>query len=256
MRLNTFIAKTGLCSRRKADILISLGKIKLNGSIVTLLGTKINPEKDVVEYKGSVLQLKKQNTYILINKPKACITTVKDGRGRKIVLDLLPNDLRRKRLFPVGRLDKDTTGVLILTDDGELANKLMHPRNEIEKTYMVILDRSFQKENREKLLKGIKDEGTLLKAKSVMLKTNRRIELILTEGKKREIKRMFKALGYCVTDIERTQYAFLTLKGLKQGNYRALTEKELKRLKTLTERCRKKMEHFGGCPQSVPFIFQ
>ncbi len=236
MRLNTFIAKTGLCSRRKADTLISLGKIKLNGSIVTLLGTKINPEKDVVEYKESILKLIKQNTYILINKPKGCITTVKDGRGRKIVLDLLPNDLRRKRLFPVGRLDKDTTGLLILTNDGELANKLMHPRNEIEKTYMVILDRSFQKEDREKLLKGIRDERALLKAKSVKPKSNRRIELILTEGKKREIKRMFRTLGYHVTDIERTLYAFLTLKGLKQGNYRALTEKEIELLQNLRVR--------------------
>ncbi len=231
MRLNTFIAKTGLCSRRKADILISEGKIKLNGKVVTQLGLKIDPVKDVVEYKSTALRLKEKYTYIILNKPKGCITTAKDERERRIVLDLLPEELRRKRLFPVGRLDKDTTGLLILTDDGELANKLMHPRSSVEKTYVVMLERPFLKKDREKLLKGIKDEGDFLKPKSVKLKSNIEIEIVLTEGKKREIKRMFRALGYRITEIKRIKYSFLTLQGVKEGEYRQLTDKEIEQLK-------------------------
>ncbi len=233
MRINNFIAKTGLCSRRKADILISEGKIKLNGKVVTQLGLKIDPVKDVVEYKSKVLRLKEKYTYIILNKPKGCITTVKDERGRKTVLDLLPQHLRKKRLFPVGRLDKDTTGLLILTDDGELANKLMHPRSSVEKTYMVILEKPFQKEDREKLLEGIKDEGELLKPKSVKLKNSKRVKLVLTEGKKREIKRMFRALGYNIEEIKRTKYAFLILRGVKEGEHRELTEREIEHLQNL-----------------------
>lgn len=233
MRINTFIAKTGLCSRRKADILISEGKIKLNGKAMNLLGVKIVPEKDVVEYKGKVLKLKEKNTYILLNKPKGYITTTKDEMGRKTVTNLLPPHLRKKRLFPVGRLDKDTTGLLILTDDGELANKLMHPRSNVEKTYEVILDKPLHKENVGKLIKGVIDEGELLRTKSVKCIENNKVEVVLTEGKKREIKRMFQKLGYTINEIKRTRYAFLTLKGLKVEDYRELTEKELKRLKTL-----------------------
>ncbi len=233
MRINTFIARTGLCSRRKADILISEGKIKLNGKVMNLLGIKINPEKDTVEYNGRILKLKEKNTHILINKPKGYITTTKDEMGRKTVLDLLPPHLRKKRLFPVGRLDKDTTGLLILTDDGELANKLMHPRSNVEKTYEVILDKPLHKENVGKLIKGVTDEGELLRAKAVKCIEDTKVEVVLTEGKKREIKRMFKTLGYKINEIKRTRYAFLTLKGLKVEDYRELTEKELERLKNL-----------------------
>lgn len=231
MRLNVFIAKTGICSRRKADILISEGRIKLNGKVVTRLGIKIDPSKDVVEYKGKVLKLKEKNTYILLNKPKECITTTKDGRGRRIVLDLLPERYRRKRLFPVGRLDKNTTGLLILTDDGKLANKLMHPSGNIEKTYVVTLLKPFQKEHEKELLKGIKNGGEILTAKSLRQKGKNEVELSLTEGRKREIKRMFRFLGYRVAEIKRIRYAFLTLRNLKEGEYRNLSKKEIERLK-------------------------
>ena len=233
IRLNSFIAKTGLCSRRKADILISQGKIKLNDNIITQLGVKIEPLIDKVEYKGKILRLKTKNSYILLNKPKGYITTTKDERGRKTVLDLLEPAMRKRRLFPVGRLDKDTEGLLILTDDGELANKLMHPSGKIEKKYEVALDKPFKKDDSSKLTKGITDEGELLKVKSVKILGEEKVEVVLIEGKKREIKRIFRAIGYKTQEIKRTEYAFLTLEGLKKSEYRELSINELKGLKTL-----------------------
>ena len=233
IRINNFIAKAGLCSRRKADILISQGKIKVNGKVVKQLGLQIDLSKDVVEYNGKILKIKARNTYVLLNKPRGYITTSRDERGRKTVIDLLSPDLKNKRLFPVGRLDKGTTGLLILTDDGELANKLMHPRNEIKKTYSVILNKPLQIENVKTLTNGITDEGELLKAKSVKRKGTEKVEVILTEGKKREIKRMFRKIGYFTREIKRIKYAFLSLGTLKEGEYRELTDNELKGLKNL-----------------------
>ena len=233
IRLNSFIAKAGICSRRKADILISQGKIKVNGKVVKQLGLQIDLSKDVVEYNGKILKIKERNTYVLLNKPRGYITTSRDERGRKTVIDLLSPDLKNKRLFPVGRLDKDTTGLLILTDDGELANKLMHPRNEIKKTYSVILNKPLQIENVKTLTDGITDEGELLKAKSVKRKGTEKVEVTLTEGKKREIKRMFRKLGYFTREIKRIKYAFLSLGTLKEGEYRELTDNELSGLKNL-----------------------
>jgi 23S rRNA pseudouridine2605 synthase len=231
IRLNSFIAKTGLCSRRKADTLISEGKIEVNGRTVTDLGTKINPEKDSVAHGVKQLHLKEKHTYILLNKPEGYITTSKDERGRKIVLDLLPKDLRQKRLFSIGRLDRDSTGLLILTDDGELANKLMHPRNRIKKRYEVMLTKPFKEDYAKQLRSGIRDAGDLLKAHSVKMLKSTILEVTLTEGKKREIKRMFGGLGYGVAAIKRTKYAFLTLKGLEEGMYRMLTKQEIAQLK-------------------------
>jgi 23S rRNA pseudouridine2605 synthase len=233
IRLNAFIARTGLCSRRKADTLISTGKIELNGRTVTALGTKIDPEKDRVSHCGKQLILKEQHTYILLNKPRGYITTTRDERGRKTVLDLLPAELRKKRLFPIGRLDRDTTGLLILTDDGELANKLTHPRGGIKKTYEVRLNQPFQHEHINKLTAGIQDGGDLLRAHTAKMLRSEKLEIVLTEGKKREIKRMLLKLGYGAIAIKRTKYAFLTLKGLKKGMYKALTDKEITQLKTL-----------------------
>ncbi len=233
IRLNSFIAKTGLCSRRKADTLIAEGKVEVNGKTVTELGIKIDPAKDAVMYQGKRLQLKEENTYILLNKPEGYITTAKDERGRKIVLDLLPPEVRKKRLFSVGRLDRDSAGLLLLTDDGDLANKLMHPRNQIKKTYVVSISKAFRKEHLKQLMNGIRDAGDLLKAHAVKMLKSTTLEVILTEGKKRELKRMFAGLGYGVTFIKRTHYAFLTTEGLEEGTYRALTKKEIAQLKFL-----------------------
>lgn len=233
MRLNTFIARTGLCSRRKADDLIEKGKIAVNGRTVTTLGFKIDPEKDRVTCRGRELTPKDRYTYIMLNKPKECITTARDERGRETVLDLLPGKLREKRLFPIGRLDKDTTGILLLTDDGVLANRLMHPRGQIEKTYRVGINRVFKKEHIEELTCGIREGDDLLVAKKVLMLDDSVLEVTLAEGKKREIKRMFGKLGYGVSFIRRIRYAFLTVEGLEEGRYRELTEKEINRLKNL-----------------------
>jgi 23S rRNA pseudouridine2605 synthase len=231
IRLNSYIAKTGLCSRRKADELISRGKIKVNGRIITTLGIKVDPEKDSITYRGKELKLKMEHTYLLLHKPKGFLTTTRDERGRKTVFDLLSPSHRRKNLFPVGRLDKETTGVLILTDDGKLANTLMHPRSQIEKTYRVGIDRPFEKTHLNRMTSGIRDEGNLLKAKAVHVSEEKVLEIILTEGKKREIRRMLARLNYKVNSLKRVQYAFLTLKELEEGTYRVLTEQEIEQLK-------------------------
>ena len=233
MRLNSFIAKTGLCSRRKADQLITNGKIKVNGKVVKKLGTRINEEKDIVSYNNKILRLKKEHTYILLNKPKGYITTRMDELGRKTVMNLLKSDIKNTYLFPIGRLDKDTTGLLILTNDGALANKLMHPRSKITKTYLVTLKEPFKESDIMLLTKGIKDGEDTLQADSAEKIGNNKIRVIMSHGKKREIKRMFKQIGYTVKEIKRIRYAFLTLKGVKEGKYRRLTKKEIISLKKL-----------------------
>jgi pseudouridine synthase len=177
------------------------------------------------------LQLKEIYTYLLLHKPRGCITTASDERGRKTVLDLLPAELKKKRLFPVGRLDKDTTGLLLLTDDGELAHTLMHPGSQVEKTYEVGISAPFRKEHLARFTKGIRDEDDLLKAKEVRILEDRLLEVVLTEGKKREIKRMFAKLGYTLTFIKRIQYSFLSLRDLEEGKFRALSQKEVAKLK-------------------------
>lgn len=234
LRLNTFIARTGLCSRRKADVLIAEGKIAVNGETITELGSKVDPEKDTITCRGEVLRLKQTYTYILLHKPEGYITTSKDERGRKIVLDLLPEILREKRLFSVGRLDRDSTGLLILTDDGELANQLMHPRNLIEKRYEVRITKPIEADHVKRLLIGIRDAGDILKAQEVKPLSPTKLEVVLTEGKKREIRRMLGGLGYGVAAIKRTHFAFLTTKGLEEGNYRKLTKREIARLRSLS----------------------
>lgn len=205
----------------------------MNGRTVTELGTKVDPAGDVVTHRGEKLALKEQHTYILLNKPAGYLTTTRDERGRRTVLDLLPPVLREKRLFPVGRLDKETTGLLLLTDDGELSNHLMHPRNQIEKRYEVKISKPIEKEHVERLITGIRDAGDVLKAKAATMITPTKLEVVLTEGRKREIRRMLAGLGYTVSGIKRTHYAFLAAEDLKEGTCRTLSQQEIAKLKAL-----------------------
>ncbi len=231
-RLQKVIAQSGYCSRRKAEELIVQGKVRVNGELITELGTKVN-YTDTVVVNGKTLNNKEEKIYYLLNKPRGVITSAKDEKGRKTVLDLVPDD---KRVYPVGRLDYDTTGVLILTNDGELTNLLIHPSNHIEKTYIAKVKGLVMKQDIEKLCKGIVIDGKKTgkahaKVKKMDKKTNTTlVQLTIYEGRNHQVKKMFEAIGYEVLKLKRERFSFLTTNGLKSGEYRPLSVKEVKTL--------------------------
>lgn len=232
-RLQKVIASRGYASRRKAEELIKNGKVKVNGELITSLGTKVN-YTDLIEVNGTILKDDNEDkVYILLNKPRGVVTTTNDEKDRKTVLDLINTD---KRIYPVGRLDYDTTGIILLTNDGELTNLLTHPSNNVNKTYIAKVKGFFTKEDKEKLTKGVKiDNYISAKAKVRLKEYNKKtdtslVEVTIHEGKNHEVKNMFKVLGYDLVKLKREKFAFLDLKGLKSGEYRYLTTKEVKRL--------------------------
>ncbi len=230
-RLQKVIANTGYTSRRKAEELIKSGKVYVNGEIVTELGTKVSGNDDIVI--DGIHLLKEEKEYYLLNKPRSIISSVKDDLDRKTVRDLIKTD---KRIYPIGRLDYDTTGIILLTNDGELANVLMHPKSHVEKTYLAKLNKFMQKEDLEKLKKGVLIDGIKCLPTKVRIKNNdlkkdtSMIEITITEGRNHIIKRLFESIGYLVDKLTRTQYGFLTLDNLKSGEYRKLSIKEVKKL--------------------------
>ncbi len=230
IRLNKYIADAGICSRREADELISAGKITVNGKVITELGYKIKAS-DSVKYGKAELRQEKP-VYILLNKPKDYITTTDDPQERKIVMDLVRNACE-ERIYPVGRLDRDTTGLLLFTNDGELAQKLSHPSYEVSKIYQVDLNKPIQEEDYQKLVEGVLlSDGIALLDKVAILnpeKTSIGVELHL--GRNRIIRRIFEHLGYEVIKLDRTMYAGLTKKDLSRGKWRTLTDKEIIRIK-------------------------
>lgn len=233
-RVQKIIANCGYCSRRKAEELIKLGKVKVNGEIIDL-GFKANMN-DLIEVEGNTLETKEDYVYYLLNKPRGVVTTTNDEKGRKTVVDLIESE---KRIYPVGRLDYDTTGVLILTNDGNLANILTHPSNNIEKVYVAKLEGIINKEDIKKLEKGVIIDGkktATCKAKITKLdkKTNSSIvKLIIHEGRNHQVKKMFASIGYNVLKLKRESVAFLTCDGLKSGEFRQLSIKEVKTLYSL-----------------------
>ncbi len=227
IRLNKYISNTGLCSRREADKLIQDGNISVNGKITTELGTKINT-KDIVRYNGKVLQ-KEKKVYVLLNKPKDFITTSNDPFSRKTVMNLVDTACD-ERIYPVGRLDRNTTGVLLLTNDGDLAKKLSHPSYNIKKIYHVFLDRPPAEEDLIKISKGLKLEDGFIKADNIgypVPEDKRQIGLELHSGRNRIVRRVFESLGYTVVKLDRVSFAGLTKKNLKRGKWRYLTNKEI-----------------------------
>ncbi len=234
IRLNKFISLCGVASRRKADELILAGEVVVNGQVVTELGTKIHRFKDEVFVQGRRLQEPRQKLYILLNKPKDVITTNYDERGRRTVLDVLNID---ERVYPVGRLDRNTVGALLLTNDGELANRLMHPSHNIEKEYLATLDKKFQRADLPKLTGGmrLKDTGEKVSAcKAKILGDGSVVWVSLHEGKNRQLHRMFWSLGYEVKKLERIRYAGLSIEGLKRGEWRYLSPAEVMHLRRLS----------------------
>lgn len=238
IRLQKFIAMAGLASRRGAEELIAAGRVKVNGRPVKILGTKINPAQDRVEVDSQHIAALPEKKYYLLHKPAGFLTTVQDPRGRPTVMDLLPRDIE-KGLFPVGRLDRDTTGLLLLTNDGELAFRLTHPRFEVKKSYQVLVQGIPTAESMQKFRRGIMlDEGRTSPAQAKITSVKRgkaMLSITLHEGKKRQIKRMCLALGYPVVALKRVSFAFLTLQGLPPYAFRTLATREIDRLYSLVK---------------------
>jgi len=231
-RLQKVIANSGYTSRRKAEELIRAGKVFVNGEKVVELGTKVSGN-DAIMIDGKILSVEENKVYYLLNKPRGIISSVSDDKGRRTVVDLIHTD---KRIYPIGRLDYDTTGLIILTNDGELANVLMHPKHNAPKKYIAKLNKFFEISDLKKLEKGIEIDGVKCIPTRVKIKTNDRVkdfsivEITIVEGRNHIVKKVFMELGYLVDKLSRVEYAFLNLDGLKSGEYRELNIKEVKKL--------------------------
>ena len=232
MRLNKYIAAAGLASRRKADELIACGNVKINGLTIKELGTDVK-EGDIVEVNGRVIQPETKHVYIMLNKPIGYITSLEDEKDRPTVVELLTDV--NERVFPIGRLDYNTSGLLLLTNDGDLAYKLTHPKHHIYKTYRARVQGVLSKERIAKLSKGVDIGGFVTsKANVKLIKQGERsaiVEIQIYEGKNRQVRKMFAAVGNRVQELERVAVGELYLGHLKEGHYRKLTPKEIEYLK-------------------------
>ena len=236
-RLQKYLANNGIAARRKCEEYILEGRVKVNGQVVTELGTKINPEIDVVEFDEKKVEKVEQHVYILLNKPIGYVTTVKDQFDRPTVLDLVKT---KEKVIPVGRLDMYTSGALLLTNDGEFVNKITHPKNEVEKTYTVTVKDIVNNDDVEKLENGVEipmDDETFVtgKAKVKILKTEEeknfsRLQITIHEGKNREVRKMCEAIGRKVLALHRRKIGNLDVKSLKIGQWRYLSDYEIKKL--------------------------
>ncbi|MBZ2173780.1 rRNA pseudouridine synthase [Schnuerera sp. xch1] len=235
MRLQKYIAHSGVTSRRKAEEMILQSRVKVNGFIVKKLGTKVDPEKDLIEVDNKRIELASKKLYIMLNKPEGYVTTLKDEHNKKVVLDLIDNI--KERIFPIGRLDKDTTGLLIMTNDGDLTYKLTHPSHEVWKKYLALVDGIPNHKEIQKLKKGVKIDGRLTsKAKVKMIKIyndSSVLEISIHEGRNRQVRKMCKCIGHPIRKLKRISIGELKLNDLEIGEWRHLTEKEIKYLKTL-----------------------
>ena len=236
-RIQKVIAECGYCSRRKAEKLILEGKVKVNGNTVLELGTKVN-HGDSIEVEGVILDNNKNYEYYLLYKPRGVVSTVSDDKGRKTVVDLINTNTR---IYPIGRLDYDTTGVLLLTNDGNLSNKLMKPNSNIDKLYIVKVEGILTGYDVKRLREGIIIDGKKTSKASVKIKSISRekntcmVEMIIHEGRNRQIRKMIEAVGKKVIKLKRERYAFLDLTGLKVGEYRKLSNKEIAILYSLVK---------------------
>ena len=231
-RLQKVIANSGYTSRRKAEELITNNHVKVNGEVVNTLGIKVD-EKDIIEIDGEVLKTDTLKEYYLLNKPREVICSVSDDKGRKTVIDLIKTNTR---IYPVGRLDYDTTGLIILTNDGELANILMHPKHKIQKTYIAKIDGILNEEDFKQIRKGIKIDERILKVDHMKVKeidkqkNTSLVEVTIHEGRNHIVRKLFATLGYDVLKLSRIAYGSLTLGNLKSGEYRLLSHDEVKSL--------------------------
>ena len=234
-RLQKVIAQAGIASRRKAEELITEGKVKVNGKVVTELGTKVS-DKDQIEVENNIIE-KEIKEYYLLNKPRGVVTTTADDKNRKTVVDLIPTNAR---IYPVGRLAYDTTGALLLTNDGDFANILMHPKHEVAKVYVAKVKGIIKGEQINRLKDGVEIEpGVVVKGERVKLKktdsksNTSMVQITITEGKNHQVKKMFEAVGFEVVKLKREKIAFFDLKDLQSGEYRKLTPKEVSKVFSL-----------------------
>ena len=235
IRLNKFLANAGVCSRREADEFIQAGVVKVNGEVVTELGTKVN-RTDQIHFHDQLVSLEKK-VYVILNKPKDYVTTSDDPQARKTVMDLVRNCCR-ERIYPVGRLDRNTTGVLLFTNDGELASKLTHPKYLKKKIYHVYLDKNCTSADIQQIADGVTLEDGVIRADAISYASDtdhKQVGIEIHSGKNRIVRRIFEALGYRVIRLDRVMFAGLTKKGLKRGDWRFLTEQEVAMLHMNTQ---------------------
>ncbi len=221
-RLNKYIASCGICSRRKADELIQCGKVEVNGKIITELGYKVE-EKDIVKVNGRIISKEEEKVYIMLNKPKGYVTTSNEQFGRKSVLNLINENVR---VYPIGRLDMYTEGLLLLTNDGDFANKVMHPKNEIEKVYEVTTSTEITDSQIKSLESGVDIGDYVTKEAKVKKISKDKFEITIHEGKNRQVRRMCETVKIKLLNLKRVQEGKLTLGTLQTGKYRYLTEEE------------------------------
>ncbi len=229
VRLNKYLSECGIASRRKSDELINEGRVSVNGNIVLELGTKVDVNTDEIFIDGEKLKAQKK-VYYLLNKPKGVITTTLDDKHRTTVTDLINT---RQKIFPVGRLDFNTTGVLLLTNDGDFSNFITHPKNGIEREYEVVIDKPLTQEDRQKLLKGVylDKRKSIFASISYPKKNNYSVVRVVTvEGRNHFVKRMFEFLGYRVNELSRIRFGKITIKNIRKGEYRIMTPKEIKQI--------------------------
>lgn len=231
-RLQKVLAHAGVASRRESEEWIKKGRVKVNGQVVTALGVKVDPSRDKIEVDGKIIHSERKRTF-LFYKPMRVITSMHDPQGRKVVADFFREI--PERVYPVGRLDYDTEGLLIVTNDGELAQKLVHPRYEVDKVYLATVKGKTSTHALKKLSDGVMlDDGLTAPAKVKLLETNEKkskVQLVIHEGRNRQVRRMFHAVGHPVIHLIRIQLASFTLEGLKPGQFRECTQEEIIRLK-------------------------
>lgn len=231
-RLQKIISQAGLASRRAAEAMILEGRVEVNGTVVRELGGKFDPEQVEIKVDGKVLRAAEAHVYYLLNKPKGYVSTASDERGRRTVLDLLPEV--QERIYPIGRLDMNTEGLLLLTNDGELMNGLLHPRYEVQKTYVARLAKGLSAQELRLLREGVQLEDGLTapaRVRTLAEEPGRaKVEITIHEGRNRQVRRMFQAVGHEVLALKRVAFAGLTLEGVRRGGHRALAEAEVKML--------------------------
>ena len=239
-RLQKYMARCGVASRRKCEEIILSGKVSVNGKLVNELGIKINPESDKVYYEGNIITPEENKLYIMLNKPEGYITSVKDEKGRKTILDLVNVE---ERIYPIGRLDYDSSGLILLTNDGEIYNKIIHPRVQIDKKYIVLCRGEFTPEELKKFENGVDIGGYITASSKIKVidkeldkrtnKVNTLVEICIHEGKNRQIRRMCEALGHEVISLNRVSVGDIKLGYLKKGEWRNLTKSELDYINSL-----------------------
>ncbi|WP_238882826.1 pseudouridine synthase [Clostridium sp. YIM B02551] len=233
-RLQKYLANCGVASRRKCEELILAGSVKVNGEIIKELGTKIDIEKDIVEYNGKLVKAEETKRYIMLNKPVGIISSVSDEKGRKTIIDIIN---AKERIYPIGRLDYDSSGLLLLTNDGEIYNKIIHPRREIHKTYIVKVKGVFTDKEMETFQNGVDIGGYITAKSSIKIlwkdQNNCKVEIKIHEGKNRQIRKMCAALNHDVISLKRVAIGEINIGDLELGSFRELTDSELNYIKSL-----------------------